>query len=98
MHEGESKAMYDSDLVQIESCNIGIESAWQQVKKLSAEEKAEMVRRLLGNESGLVLVSTHSHLVDYIIAQMSLLSPEGLAYVLRAIASRISSDYLSSRS
>ncbi len=90
--------MYDSDLVQIESCNKGIESAWQQVKKLSPEEKAEIVRRLLGNESGLVLVSAHSHLVDYIIAQMSLLSHEGLAYVLRAIASRIASDHLSSRS
>jgi hypothetical protein len=84
--------MYDYDLSQLKECSSDIETTWQQVKKLSREEKAEMVRRLLGQESGLVLVSTNSHLVDYIIAQMSLLSHEGLAYVLRAIASRIACD------
>ncbi len=89
--------MYDRDLAQVESCNNNIETVWQNVKTLSTQEKAELVRRLLGQESGLVLVSTSAHLVDYIIAQMSLLSHEGLAYILRAIASRMTSDAQSFR-
>ena len=84
--------MYDSKLVQMDSESSRIEDVWQQVKPLSTDEKAELVKRLLGKESGLVLVSTSTHLVDYIIAQMSLLSHEGLAYVLRAIASRMAED------
>lgn len=84
--------MYDSDLVQVDERHNSVEPVWQQVKTLSQQEKAEIVRRLLGQESGLVLVSTNSHLVDYIIAQMTLLSHEGLAYVLRAIASRMAAD------
>lgn len=88
--------MYDSNLVEVDGGNDSMDAVWQQVKKLSTAEKAELVRRLLGQESGLVLVSTSSHLVDYIIAQMSLLSHEGLAYVLRAIASRMASDAQSS--
>ena len=90
--------MYDSDVAQMDGCNDSIDTVWPQVKKLSTEEKAELVRRLLGQESGLVLVSTSTHLVDYIIAQMSLLSHEGLTYVLRAIASRIAADACSSKS
>lgn len=90
--------MYDSELVEIDACNNNVEAVWQQVKKLSTEEKAEIVKRLLGDESGLILVSNSTHLVDYIIAQMSLLSSEGLAHVLRAIASRLDSDARSSRS
>lgn len=90
--------MYDSEIVEIDTCSNNVEAVWQQVKKLSTEEKAEIVRRLLGRESGLILVSSSAHLVDYIIAQMSLLSSEGLAYVLRAIASRLDSDARSSRS
>jgi hypothetical protein len=84
--------MYDSNLAEVDSSNDSMDAVWQQVKKLSTAEKAELVRRLLGQESGLVLVSTNSHLVDYITAQMSLLSHEGLAYVLRAIASRMAAD------
>lgn len=84
--------MYDTDVVQIDSPPNSIDTVWPEVQKLSTEEKAEIVRRLLGQESGLVLVSTSSHLVDYIIAQMSLLSHEGLACVLRAIASRMVAD------
>lgn len=84
--------MYNSDLVQVDHRPNSIDTVWQEVKKLPTQEKAEIVRRLLGQESGLVLVSTSSHLVDYIIAQMSLLSPEGLACVLRAIASRMAAD------
>ena len=90
--------MYNRDVVQVDGNNNTIDAVWQQVKKLSTEEKAEIVKRLLGKESGLVLVSTSSHLVDYIIAQMSLLSNEGLAYVLRAIASRMAADSHHSKS
>ena len=85
-------AMYKSDMVQLDNCDDTVEFVWQQVKTLSTAQKAEITRRLLGKESGLVLVSTSSNLVDYIIAQMSLLSHEGLAYVLRAIAARIACD------
>lgn len=89
--------MYNSDLVQKDSESSSIENVWQQVKPLSTDEKAELVKRLLGKESGLVLVSTSSHLVDYIIAQMSLLSSEGLTYVQRAIAARIACEGSSSK-
>ena len=84
--------MYDSKLVQMDSESSRIEDVWQQVKPLSTDEKAELVKRLLGKESGLVLVSTSTHLVDYIIAQMSLLSSEGLGYVQSAIAARIACE------
>jgi len=90
--------MYDSDVVQVDGENNSIDAVWQEVQRLSTQEKAEIVKRLLGKESGLVLVSTSSHLVDYIIAQMSLLSHEGLAYVLRAIASRMAADSHHSKS
>jgi uncharacterized protein YaaW (UPF0174 family) len=63
----------------------GFEAVWSDVEKLSKGQKAELVKRLLGNESDLILVSTSTHLADYIIAQMSLLSSEGLAYVLQEV-------------
>jgi hypothetical protein len=58
--------------VTVQIANL-TEDVWQD-KKLSTDEKAELVKRLLGKESGLVLVSTNSNLVDYVIAQISLLS------------------------
>lgn len=89
--------MYDSDLVEM-NCNFSsIDAIWQETKNLSIEEKAELVERLLGKESGLMVVSKNSHLADYIIAQMSLLSREGLAYVLRAMGDQISTEFSSSR-
>ncbi|HEY9597585.1 MAG TPA: hypothetical protein V6D33_07950 [Cyanophyceae cyanobacterium] len=89
--------MYDSDLVEMNCQFSSIEAIWQETKKLSIEEKAELVEKLLGKESGLMVVSKSSHLADYIIAQMSLLSREGLAYVLRSIEERISTEFSSSR-
>lgn len=89
--------MYDTDLVGM-NCNYSsIDAIWQETKNLSIEEKAELVEKLLGKESGLMVVSKNSHLADYIIAQMSLLSREGLAYVLRALGDRISTEFSSSR-
>ncbi len=89
--------MHKSDSVQMDARHNSFEDVWQEAKNLSTDEKAELVKRLLGKESGLVLVSTNSNLVDYVIAQISLLSSEGLAYVLRAIASRIACEGHSSR-
>lgn len=89
--------MYDSDLVKMKCNYSSIDAIWQETKNLSIEEKAELVERLLGKESGLMVVSKNSHLADYIIAQMSLLSREGLAYVLRAIEERISTEFSSFR-
>ncbi len=59
-----------------------VEGVWQRIKNLSADEKAELLQKLLGKESGLIVVSASSHLADYVIAQMSQLSSEGLTYVL----------------
>lgn len=83
--------MYDSNPVEV-ATSIQLEAVWQEVKTLNQAEKAELVKRLLGKESGLILVSKHIHLVEYIIAQMNLLSPEGLAYVLQAIIERMDYD------
>ena len=83
--------MYNSDVVQAKERSTQIESLWQEVKKLSTEEKAQLIQRLLRKDSGLVVVSKHTRLVDYMIAEISLLSSEGLAHVARAIAARIAS-------
>lgn len=89
--------MYDTDLVGMNRNYSSIDAIWQETKNLSIEEKAELVEKLLGKESGLMVVSKNSHLADYIIAQMSLLSREGLAYVLRALGDRISTEFSNSR-
>jgi hypothetical protein len=44
--------MYDSKLVQMDSESSRIEDVWQQVKPLSTDEKAELVKRLLGQGIG----------------------------------------------
>ncbi len=77
--------MYQKCLVPMDAETNGFEAVWSDVEKLSKGQKAELVKRLLGNESDLILVSTSTHLADYIIAQMSLLSSEGLAYVLQEV-------------
>jgi hypothetical protein len=87
--------MYTSQLVNENCSNITInkvEELWQEAKKLSVDEKSELLQKLLEKESGLVVISANSHLVDYIVAQINLLSSEGLAYVLMAIAPRIHCD------
>jgi len=84
--------MYKSNLSQVEAKRSSVEGIWQRTKKLSIEEKAELVELLLGKESGMVVVSANSHLADYIIAQMSLLSLDGLAYVLKEINTQIASE------
>jgi hypothetical protein len=89
--------MYNRDLTPVNAESKSFEAVWQEVQKLPTDEKAQIVKRLLGKESGLIIVSTSAHLVDYIIAQMNLLSLEGLAYVLRAISARIASEGKASR-
>lgn len=90
--------MYKVNLVHLDSGNKNVETAWQAAEKLSTDEKAELVEKLLGQESELIIVPANSNLVDYIIAQLNFLSVEGLTYILKAIASQIASDCLSSRS
>ncbi|MBD0304378.1 MAG: hypothetical protein ICV85_20135 [Tolypothrix sp. T3-bin4] len=84
--------MYGNDLVSLNAQVNSVETILQAAKKLPVDQRAELVEELLGEESGVVVLAANSHLVDYIIAQMNLLSSEGLAYVLRAIASRIATD------
>ncbi len=90
--------MYKVKLIDLDNGNKKVEAAWQAAEKLSTDEKAELVEKLLGPESELIIVPSNSNLVDYIIAQLNFLSVEGLTYILKAIASRIASDCLSSRS
>ena len=56
--------MYKSDVVQVDSCPNSVEVVWQEAKKLSTAEKAELVNRLLRKDAGLVVVTKHTHLVD----------------------------------
>lgn len=90
--------MYEANLVHLDASSKNFDIAWQSTKKLSIDEKAELVEKLLQTESEVIVVPKNSCLVDYIIAQMNLLSIEGLTYILKAIASRIASDYLISKS
>ena len=90
--------MYNSDVVRAEAHSKRVEAVWQEAKKLSPEEKAELVQRMLRKDAGLVVVSKHTRLVEYIIVQMSLLSSEGLACVARALSSRMTSEIHSSGS
>jgi len=84
--------MYENNLVSVKAQANSVETILQAAKKLPVDQRAELVETLLGEESGVVVLSANSHLVDYVIAQMNLLSSEGLAYVLKAIASRIAAD------
>ncbi len=84
--------MYESELVQVADEYNSVEEAWQKAKNLSTDQKAQLVERLLGRQSGLVVVQTNAHLADYIIAQMSLLSLDGLIYVFRALVIRIAEE------
>ena len=90
--------MYEANLAHLEANSKNFDIAWQAAKRLSTDQKAELVEKLLEKEAQLIVVQANSNLVDYIIAQMSLLSVEGLTYILKAIASRIASDCLISKS
>jgi hypothetical protein len=81
--------MYERDIIPMNNQSSPVDTVWQAANTLSTEEKAELVERLLGQESGLIVISATSHLADYIIAQTNLLSRTGLAYVWRAIANRM---------
>ncbi|MGQ4650388.1 hypothetical protein [Lyngbya aestuarii] len=84
--------MYKTNLSQVETERSGVEGIWRRTKKLSIEEKAELVELLLGKESGMIVISANSHLADYIIAQMSLLSLDGLTHVLKEISTQMASE------
>jgi formate dehydrogenase maturation protein FdhE len=84
--------MYNREVVEENPEYNNIDAILEEAQKLSTEEKAELIEKLLEKESGLIVVSASSHLADYIIAQMSLLSPEGLVYVLSETAPWITSD------
>ncbi|MGB5960319.1 MAG: hypothetical protein WBG73_06635 [Coleofasciculaceae cyanobacterium] len=90
--------MYETNLVDLDNGSKNLETAWQAAKKLSTDEKAELVEKLLDQESELIVVPANGHLIDYIIAQMHFLSIEGLTYVLKATSSLIASDCLNSKS
>jgi hypothetical protein len=78
--------MYNRDLSNLDCCSSSVDALVQEAQNLSIDEKAELLERLLGTGSGLIVVSKSTNLPDYIIAQMSLLSSEGLAYVMRSFA------------
>ena len=43
--------MYEVKLVHLDNSNKNVETALQSAKKLSTDEKAELVEKLLGQES-----------------------------------------------
>ncbi|AOX02266.1 MAG: hypothetical protein F6K50_49055 [Moorea sp. SIO3I7] len=83
--------MYKNCVIDINSKPNKVDSVWRLAETLSVEEKAELIERLLDQESGLIVLSATTHLADYILAQMSLLSSEGLLYVFRKVAAQLSS-------
>lgn len=81
--------MYKNELILNNTQNNGVDAILQYTDQLSIDEKAELIERLLDEESGLMVVSATTDLPDYIIAQTNLLSMKGLAYVWKAIANRM---------
>lgn len=81
--------MYTTEAISIQAKSHNVNSLWQAAETLSLTEKAELIEKLLGRESGLMVISASSDLADYVIAQTQLLSWEGLTYVWDAIAAEI---------
>ncbi len=81
--------MYTTEMISINSKSHKVDSLWQAAETLSLDEKAELIEKLLGRESGLMVISASSNLADYVIAQTQLLSWEGLTYVWDAITAEI---------
>jgi len=67
------------------------------VEGLSIEEKAELVQRLLGDQSGLSVVLGNAPLHSWVIMQINRMSRNELSDVLKAITDRIASERKSSR-
>ena len=81
--------MYTTERISIKAKSYNVDSLWQAAETLSLDEKAELIEKLLGRESGLMVVSASSDLADYVIAQTQLLSLSGLTYVWNAITAEI---------
>lgn len=67
------------------------------VEGLSIEEKAELVQRLLGDQSGLSVVLGNAPLHGWVIMQINRMSRDELSDMLKVIADRIASEGKSSR-
>ncbi|MCP2727198.1 hypothetical protein [Limnofasciculus baicalensis] len=76
-------------MISINTKSHNVDFLWQAAETLSLNEKAELIEKLLGRESGLMLISANSNLADYVIAQTQLLSLTGLTYVWNAITAEI---------
>ncbi|HBE20927.1 MAG TPA: hypothetical protein DEG17_06780 [Cyanobacteria bacterium UBA11149] len=81
--------MYTTEAISIQAKSHNVDSLWQAAETLSLAEKAELIEKLLGRESGLMVISASTDLADYVIAQTQLLSWKGLTYVWDAIAAEI---------
>lgn len=69
----------------------GLEKLMQNCDRLSAEEKAKLLKHLLGDPGFQVIVGSNQvHATT--VYQLNLNSPEQIATVLDAIAKKISSD------
>jgi hypothetical protein len=62
------------------------------VEDLPVEEKAKLIQRLIGKQSGLSVVLGSSHLHDSIIGLISMMSRDELSEILKAVAQRITSE------
>lgn len=70
---------------------LPLEEIFALADKLVVREKAELVERLLG-KSGLSVVLDNNQLLEQVIAQINMMSREDLGDILKAIATRISSE------
>lgn len=70
---------------------LSIEEIFALADELVVREKAELVERLLG-ESGLSVALDSDQLLEQAIVQINKMSREDLGDILKAIATRISSE------
>jgi hypothetical protein len=62
------------------------------LESLPVEEKAKLIQRLIGKQSGLSVVLGSSHLHGSIIEVINMMSCDELSEILKAIAQRITSE------
>lgn len=72
-----------------ESSNQGVDDVYDTAKKLSLEEQAKLIKRLLGDPKGTTVSFGNSSVTADTVYQINLMTPEDMALVLEAIADNI---------
>ena len=69
-----------------------VDSLYDAAKELPAEQRAELVKKLLGSQEGTTLSFGNSSVSAETVYQINLTSREEMALVLEAIAGKIRTD------